>query len=357
VALISSRLPKRRQVAQLHWGGGTPTFLTASQLGRLKRILSTAFELSGDAEVSVEVNPATTTTEHLVALRELGFNRLSLGVQDLDPRVQRAINRDQTLEQTQATLLSARTLGFASINFDLVYGLPFQTMDSWRTTLAALVDLRPDRMALFGFAFLPSVMPHQRKLPVSQMAVGSARLALFQEAVQSFTRAGYEPVGMDHFALPHDALAVAQRMGTLTRNFQGYSARAVHDVIGLGVSAISDVGGAYAQNVKSLDQYESAIDAGRLPVSRGLKLSEDDQLRQTLIGSVMCQRSADVSCLGPVERARLRQRLEGLLTDGLVYLDANHLAVSEQGRFFLRNVAMAFDAYLDSGKQAFSRTV
>ncbi|HVE82582.1 MAG TPA: oxygen-independent coproporphyrinogen III oxidase [Myxococcales bacterium] len=357
--MVRQHLGARRRVTQLHWGGGSPTFLSEEQIRRLWSLISNQFEVTQDAEISFEANPVTTTASQLAALRELGFNRISIGVQDFDPQVQRAINRHQTLELTRETFAAAQELGFSGINVDLVYGLPHQTAQSWERTLEKLLELRPHRLAAFAFAFLPSALPHQRKLPVSRMPRGPEKLHLMRRTFEATLGAGYVPVGMDHFALPEDPLARALRQGTLGRGFQGYTVTAAPDLIGVGVSAISDVAGAYAQNAKSLQQYQAQVVSGRLSTDRGLLLGEDDLRRREIIAGLMCRFRADLSGHRALLDGAL-PALEPLAADGLVEVDRDRavVQVTPLGRWFVRNAAMAFDAYLSPAQRAaFSQTV
>lgn len=357
--MVRQHLGMRRQVTQLHWGGGSPTFLSEEQIRRLWSLIAEQFDVAPDAEVSIEANPVTTTSGQLATLRALGFNRLSIGVQDFDPKVQRVINRYQTFERTREVFDAAAALGFSGINLDLVYGLPHQTAQSWEQTLQLLLQLQPHRLAVFGFAFLPSAIPHQRKLPLEAMPRGPAKLALMRRTYEAALGAGYVPVGMDHFALPGDPLARAEAEGTLGRGFQGYTVKAAPEVIGVGVSAISDAGGAYAQNTKSLEEYQALVTFGRLATERGLVLSGDDLARRRIIHDLMCRFRADVSAhRDALEQAR--PALQPLVEDGLVEVDAGaaEVRVTPMGRWFVRNAAMAFDAYLPRTAQVvFSQTV
>jgi len=366
IALVAARLPGRRKVAQLHFGGGTPTFLSEAQFTRLWEMIGRHFELVEGAEACVEIHPGVTTRSQLTTLRALGVNRLSLGVQDTDELVQDAIGRHQTFEQTRTTLDLARGLGFGSINFDLIYGLPHQDTRRWARTLDRVLDLGPDRAAVYSFAYVPHMKPHQKRLPTDALPRGREKVDLFRQAFEAFTRAGYVPVGMDHFAAPHDRLARAATDGTLGRNFQGYTVRRAPESIAFGVSAISDVGGAYAQNPRRLSDYEAALTAGRLPTIRGLMLTDEDQQRRSLITRLMCNLRVD---LGPGALDRYAAELDELVPlagDGLVDLLIGEggrveLRVTALGRLFLRNVAMPFDARLRAldvaDRPQFSRTV
>ncbi len=355
--LVAAALGGKKAISRVHLGGGTPTFLDERQLTVLHEILDASFALRPDAELAIEVDPVVTTPGQLDVLARLGFRRLSVGVQDLDPAVQQAVARIQSEEETGAVIEHARGVGFRSVNVDLIYGLPRQTPTSWRRTVERVVSgLRPDRVSLFSFAHVPSVKPHQRRLPVADIPSGRAKLELFRIGHDALVDAGYRAIGMDHFALPDDELAVARDERRLWRDFQGYSAgRGGAGTIALGVSAISDTGGAYLQNVKTLPRYADALAAGRLPVERGHLRSPDDELRRALIGELMCNLGVTVPVGMVAERARLRE----LETQGLCVLEGERVTLTPLGRVFVRNVAMVFDAYLDRDERrpAFSRTV
>jgi len=352
---VASHLGTRRSVSRLHLGGGTPTYLDEAQLARMIGALAAAFRLLPDAELSVEIDPKVTRPSQLATLRALGFRRLSLGVQDLDPRVQEAVGRVQTVEETEAAIADARRLGFASVNVDLIYGLPRQTRESWRRTLEAVVRLGPDRVATFAFAYVPSAKPHQRRLPIAELPVGRARLELLGVAQEVFARAGYRAIGIDHFALPDDELARAADRGTLGRDFQGYTAYPAGETVAFGPSAISDVGGVYAQNDRHPDRWERALRDGRLPTVRGHRLTDEDARRRALIGSLMCRFATAL----PPDLADEREALLPMARDGLLTLDGAALTLTPLGRLFARNVAMVFDAHLarEARDAAWSRTV
>ena len=358
MALAAPLLGERRGLSQIHWGGGTPTFLSEAQLSRLWAAIRDHFALLPDAEVAIEVDPAITTHEQLDLLRSLGFNRLSMGVQDFDPEVQDAVNRIQSVEETHALLRHARSLGFKGINFDLIYGLPKQTAASWERTLRQVTEMRPDRMAVYSFAYIPDLRHHQRKIDADALPRGGAKLDLFRQTYRVFTEAGYRPIGMDHFALPDDELARAQDARRLGRNFQGYTVKSATDVVAFGVTGISDVQGAYAQNVRPLKLYYDAIDAGRFATERGVLLTAEDRTRRAIITQVMCNFFVD---LGGYEgdfswELRHLRELEG---EGLVTLSGSQVEVTPLGRLFVRNVAMTFDTYLRAkkGSAQFSRTL
>ncbi len=367
VALVAARLPTRRTVSQLHWGGGTPTFLDEKQLVRCHEILARHFAFAKDAEKAIEIDPAITTRSQIETLARLGFNRISMGVQDFDDRVQRVVGRIQGEKETADLVQAARENGFGGVNLDLIYGLPYQTTETWKTTLERILAIHPDRMAAFGFAYVPWLKPHQRLLPQEALPRTEQRAELFLSAVEAFTKGGYRLIGLDHFALESDELSRAQRAGTLFRNFQGYTVRPADDTIAFGVTSISDVGGAYAQSVHKLRDWAAGIERGELPVERGAALSADDLLRRHAINQVMCQLRLDLreieARFGGEARAALAADLKGkgeeLLADGLITFDGDLLRVTPLGQLLVRNVAMLFDAYLkkSSGKKQFSRTV
>jgi oxygen-independent coproporphyrinogen-3 oxidase len=369
LALSAACLPRRRTLAQMHWGGGTPTYLEPDQLERLFAEIADRFRIAPGAEVAIEVDPRVTTLAQLETLRRLGFNRLSFGVQDFTPEVQAAIARGQTFEETRALLAVARELGFdEGVNFDLVYGLPFQTEASFRASLERVVELRPDRLALYSFAYVPWVRPNQRRLDASALPEREAKLALYLAALERLLAAGYEPIGMDHFALPDDELARAARDGRLDRNFMGYTVKPAATSIAFGVSGIGEVAGGYFANERKLSRYGAAVATGRLPIERGYLLDSDDVVRQYVIRQLMCNFRV---AKREVERrfgiafdayfAESLARLDEPIAEGFVTLDAESVAVEPAGRLFVRNVCMAFDRYLDAQRGAerpvFSRTV
>jgi len=357
--LVAARIGPHRRLARLHWGGGTPTSLTQSQMVRLAGILQERFRIEPGAECAVEIDPTVTSPEKVDLLAELGFNRLSMGVQDFDPDVQDAIGRHQTIEETRERMVQARRLAFRSINFDLIYGLPRQTEKSWAHTLDRIIELHPDRLAVFSFAYLPQLRPHQRKLPVAGMPTPDLKHALHSLTRERLSAAGYQSIGMDHFALPDDELAVARRAQRLWRDFQGYTVLRSREAIAFGVTGISDIGGAYAQNVRGLTAYADALKAGDLPIHRGLRLTDDDRERREIIVDLMCNLKAELGPDGDQRFASELQQLAELEADGLVERSDDRLEITERGRPFVRNVAKAFDAHLEesAAKATFSRTV
>ena len=366
VALNVAHLGAGQTVSQLHLGGGSPTFLSDEELRSLMAMLQRNFEFAPGGEYSIEVDPRTVSAERLNTLALLGFNRLSFGVQDFDPDVQKAVHRVQPAQQVFDLVAESRTLGFDSINIDLIYGLPMQTPDTFERTLAQVVDLRPDRIALYGYAHLPERFKPQRRIHSQDLPPASSKLAMLSSALRVLMGAGYVYVGMDHFALPNDALAVAKRQGRLHRNFQGYSTQPDCDLIALGVSAIGHVGPTFNQNVKTLDAYYDLLNQGRLPVERGLALSRDDLVRRTVIMALMCQghvqfESVEVAHLVDFKKyfATELETLGGMQEQGLVVLDGSGIQVTELGWFFVRGVAMVFDKYLqaDRTRARFSKII
>jgi oxygen-independent coproporphyrinogen-3 oxidase len=368
IELVADRLPNRRTVAQYHWGGGTPTYLTVGEIHALLDHFQRFFSFAPGAEIAIEVDPRVTTAEQLRALRSRGFNRLSLGVQDLDLEVQEAIGRVQPVPVTAATVEEARRLGFGGINVDLIYGLPHQTPASFTETLKAVLALSPDRLAIYSFAYLPWLKGNQKRLGEEVLPSGDAKIALLLLAREKLLAAGYRAIGMDHFARRDDELSIALDEGRLTRNFMGYSVQDAPDMIGFGVSAIGRVSGAYAQNHKKLSDYYAALDGGRLPVERGYALSADDRLRADVIHSLMCTFAVDTAAIErrhgmafPEYFAPELARLSDLAAQGLVELAPGRIRVTPLGQLFVRNLAMCFDRYLAAAERSarprFSRTV
>ena len=366
VDLHTAHLGVGQTVTQLHLGGGTPTFLSDAELRELMAMLKRSFTLAPGGEYSIEVDPRTIDAGRLDTLAELGFNRLSFGVQDFDPAVQKAVHRVQPAEQVFALVQAARDRGFDSVNIDLIYGLPQQTPESFARTLQQVNELRPDRIALYAYAHLPERFKPQRRIASAELPGAAAKLAMLSGALTRFMGAGYVYVGMDHFALPNDALAVAKRQGRLHRNFQGYSTQPDCDLIGLGVSSIGRIGATYSQNAKTLEEYYDAIDHGQFAVVRGLALSRDDLVRRAVIMALMCQgevlyESINLAYLIDFKTyfASELEALQELAEQGLVTLDDGGIQVSAKGWFFVRAVAMAFDRYLqaDRNRARFSKII
>jgi len=366
VELQVAHLGQGHSISQLHLGGGTPTFLSDDELRELVAMLRRHFHFVPGGEYSVEVDPRTVDENRLSVLAELGFNRLSFGVQDFDPAVQKAIHRVQPAEKVFAMVHAARALGFESVNVDLIYGLPLQTPESFARTLAQVNELRPDRIALYAYAHLPERFKPQRRIHAAELPLAGAKVAMLAQSLDAFSDAGYVYIGMDHFALPDDALAVAKRQGRLHRNFQGYSTQPDCDLVALGVSAIGKVGATFSQNVKTLEEYYDLLSQGRLPVVRGLALNRDDLVRRTVIMALMCQghlsfESVEVSHLIDFRSyfARELETLADMQQQGLVILEPSGIQVTELGWFFVRGVAMVFDKYLqaDQNRARFSKII
>ncbi len=364
--LAAQVLGDRRDVMQLHWGGGTPTYLGTDQIDRLMASIGKRFRLSAGAEIAIEIDPRVTTHDQIKKLRDLGFNRISMGVQDLNPEVQRAITRYQTEQETVDLYRWCRDAGYEGINFDLVYGLPQQKPESWARTIRAIIELRPDRLAVYSYAHVPWIRPHQKWISEETLPTGPDKFELFANARQMFTDAGYRAIGMDHFALPTDELTVAMDERRLHRNFMGYSVVPAEEMIGFGTSAIGEIGGCYAQNYVKLSKYYEAIDAGDLPVHRGFELSQEDIVRRWLIRRLMCDFYLDTAELKRRFDVDYRENfaaeeevLSEFYEEEFVRRDGENIEVLPLGRVFIRNVAMVFDAYLKrpEGQRMFSRTV
>ncbi|MGQ4878756.1 oxygen-independent coproporphyrinogen III oxidase [Billgrantia sp. LNSP4103-1] len=352
MVLVRPHLDTRREVAQLHWGGGTPSFLNLDQMSDLIDRLDARFGLTNarDRDYAIEIDPREADVFTLRHLQALGFNRLSLGVQDLDPRVQRAINRIQPRILTEALLDEADRLGFRSLNLDLIYGLPFQTRDTFAATLEQVIAMAPARLSIFNYAHMPERFAAQRHIREVDLPSPDEKLAILRTTIAMLTAAGYTHIGMDHFARADDSLAIAQREGTLQRNFQGYSSHAQCDLVGFGVSAISRIDDVYAQNHTALGAYEAALDASQLPTARGVRLSFDDRIRQHAIERLMCDMELDLDELSetfgidaPRYLADALLRLEAPLRDGLAHLEGRRLVATPLGRLLIRHLAMAFD--------------
>ena len=344
-----------RPVDQLHWGGGTPTFISPEQMQQLMDSTRACFRLRDDdsGEYSIEIDPREADRDKILLLRELGFNRLSMGVQDFDGRVQQAVNRVQSEAQTQSVLDAAREAGFKSISLDLIYGLPLQSVESFAVTLDKVVAMAPDRLSVFNYAHLPELFKTQRQIHAEQLPAPETKLAILEYSINRLIDAGYVYIGMDHFARPDDELAVAQREGSLYRNFQGYSTHADCDLIGLGATSIGKVGRSYSQNLKALDDYYQRLDDGGLAVFRGIELSDDDVLRRAVITRLICHFELDISRLESefgIEFAAYfapeLERLQRFEEDGLVERDARRIEVLPRGRLLIRNICMVFDRYL-----------
>lgn len=368
IHLQAELFDKKRKVTQLHFGGGTPTYLTGEQLADLMSCLADSFSLdtSDERQFSMEVDPRTISPEQLKHLRELGFNRLSFGVQDFDPDVQAAVNRVQSEEQVAALINAAREYGFRATSADLIYGLPLQTEESFNTTLDKIIALRPDRISAYSYAHLPHLVRAQRLIRPEDMPPPERKLELLELTIRRLCGAGYVYIGMDHFALPDDELVQARINGTLQRNFQGYSTHADTDIIGLGSSSIGKIADTYSQNVKELSQYYAALKEDRLPLHRGYELNDDDRLRRDVISSLMCHNHISIPAIEQAHGivfaeyfADAYDKLKEMVDDGLVEISSEKITLKPQGNLMMRNVAMCFDGYLGGENQQgrFSRTV
>jgi oxygen-independent coproporphyrinogen III oxidase len=366
VATMAPRLNKDRKVVQLHFGGGSPTFLLPDEIRRLGEIIHKHFTFSPDIEASVEVDPRRLTREHLVALREIGFNRASMGVQDFNPEVQQAINRIQPREMTQQAMDWMRELGYRSINLDLIYGLPRQTPATFDETVDTVLEMDPDRLAVFSYAHVPWIKPAQKILEEKILPSPESKLEVLKLVIEKLTAGGrYVYIGMDHFAKPTDELAVAQRNKQLQRNFQGYSTRAGSDIYGFGMSAVSQTGDMYWQNEKDLAKYQAAVDAGRVPLYKAYVLTDEDKLRRETIMRAMCDLSLDYSAMSRQFDLSFEDHFEKELAslapfeaDGLVKRSPGGFEITDSGRFFIRNIAMSFDGTLaPMGERQHSKTI
>ena len=357
-----------RKVDQLHWGGGTPTFLSIDQMIELMAVTAQHFNLRKDdsGEYSIELDPREVDEETLPVLRDLGFNRISLGVQDINPEVQKAVNRIQPLETTAAVINTARKLGFHSISVDLIYGLPLQTVSTFSETLNEVIRLSPDRLAIYNYAHLPDLFKVQRQINETDLPEASEKLAILHHAIDRMTAAGYEYIGMDHFARPHDELTVAQRKGTLYRNFQGYSTHADCDLIAMGVSSISKVGDTYCQNTRDIESYYKRIDEGYIPVFRGVHLNFDDRLRREVITLLMCNFTLNTKEIARRYEinfshyfCRELEDLNAMQTDGMLRLNNGNIQILPAGRLLIRNICAVFDFYNRQTRESrrFSRMV
>ncbi|QIL20304.1 oxygen-independent coproporphyrinogen III oxidase [Thermomonas sp. HDW16] len=367
IALTAPLFDRDREVIQLHFGGGTPNFLSPVQLREVVDTLRSHFRFSDarDRDISIELDPRFVDADGIAALARIGFNRASFGVQDFDPLVQEAVNRIQSVEETRVVVDACRTHGFRSVNVDLIYGLPKQNIDGFSRTLDTVVAMRPDRIAVYGYAHMPHLFKPQKQIVEADLPDAETRLALLQRAIERLGDAGYVYIGMDHFALPDDELALARERGSLHRNFMGYTTHADSDLVGLGVSAISHIGDSFSQNPRDLPSWQAALDEGRLPVFRGMRLDTDDQLRADLIQQLMC--SGEVSFAALERRydidfaqyfADSLDKLRPLVEDGLVRIENARIAVTSRGRLLLRNIAMCFDRYLDQpATPRFSRAI
>lgn len=366
MTLTRSHIDGSRPVAQLHFGGGTPTFLRRADMEHLLNRINAQFHLLPDdqGEYGIEIDPRALEPGTLKLLRQFGFNRISIGVQDLDAAVQKAVHREQSFELTAAVIAEARALGFRSVSLDLIYGLPLQSPASFAQTLSAVIGLRPDRLSVFNYAHLPERFPPQKRIHDADIPSSENKLRILADSIATLQQAGYVYIGMDHFALPDDELAVAQREGSLYRNFQGYSTHAGTDLLAFGMSAIAMVGPTYSQNIKDLESWGATIDKGQLPVERGLYLSHEDLLRRHVITRLVCDFRLDFARLRQafdvdfaIHFAESLASLKKMEEDGLLQIDRQSLTVTPRGRLLIRHVCMAFDAYLNQKTVHYSRVI
>lgn len=363
---ISSYMDKGRKVVQLQWGGGSPDFLSPSEMESLYGSITDNFTIASDAELGIELDPRETTLEHLKTLKGLGFNRISMGIQDFDPSVQEAVNRIQPEEITRRMVGWCRELGFYSINADLIYGLPYQTVESFKRTIEKVIEINPDRIAVFNYAHVPWMKKHQMVIREDTLPHGREKLEILKTAIEKFAEAGYVYIGMDHFARPQDELCIAQKEKTLYRNFQGYTTKAGCDLYGFGITSISMVGNCYAQNRKGLEDYYAAMNAGIMATYRGYELNHDDLLRRHIITRLMCDfelNKSDVEARYGVTFddyfKRELKALEPFRDDGLLILHPEGVEITDSGRILIRNIAMVFDVYLEvpGREMRFSKTI
>lgn len=359
LAIVSPLLGKRRRVVQMHWGGGTPNFLNEAQSRRMMAMLDAAFEIDRNEELSLEMDPRIGTREQAIFYRELGFNRVSLGVQDIDSRVQVAIGRIQPFDKTAELFNACREVGFSSVNIDLVYGLPYQSSEVFGHTLEAVLNLRPDRIACFSYAHLPNSRSNQKHVDATGLPAPYAKFGLFQQSVETFTEAGYDWIGLDHFALSSDEMSQAVRERRLRRNFMGYTLLPASHMVALGVSSIGDLGGCFIQNDVGLGRYQKSLAAGKLPVVRGMRLTPDDHNRRAAIMHLMCNLELPKRMMKDEGMLDSYERVAAHALDGLVGVEAERLFVTDLGRYFIRNLCMELDAHLSqtAGRPIFSKTV
>ncbi|MDQ6961121.1 MAG: oxygen-independent coproporphyrinogen III oxidase [Mariprofundaceae bacterium] len=366
IAMIAAHIGKERQVSQVHWGGGTPTFLNDAQILDLSACLHEHFDiLDGEAvEFSIEIDPRECGSETISTLRKAGFNRMSMGVQDFDPCVQKAVNRIQSYDETLKVLTEARAAGFASMNIDLMYGLPLQTVESFDRTLSTIIEFSPDRIALFNYAHLPHMFMPQRRINEDDIPTPQTKLNILEHSISRLLDAGYVFIGMDHFAKPEDELSVAQAKGLLYRNFQGYSTHADADMVGIGVSSIGYIDGAFFQNEKEIDTYDQAIDDHQFATMRGYRLTNEDHLRRVVIMRLMCDFSLNFQRIAKQFSLNFSEHfsqeildLQKMHEDGLLVLTLDSLVVQPAGRLLIRNIAMVFDEHLKKKQSSFSKVI
>jgi len=367
IDMIAPLVSKSRKVSQVHWGGGTPSYLSPDEIRDIGSYIRERFTFADDIEMGVEIDPRELTRDHMAAFREVGFNRMSIGVQDMDPVVQKAVNRIQPESITRDSINWGRELGFQSVNIDLIYGLPFQTLESFAKTVDAVIEISPDRIAVFNYAHVPWLKKHQKMINVEDLPAADQKLQILKMTIEKLMAAGYWNIGMDHFSKATDEMTIAQANKTLYRNFQGYSTKAGCDLYGFGMSAIGQFEQTYHQNFKTLTQYYEALNAGQLPTHVGYRMTEDDHIRKDVIMRIMCDMELDKAVIEKLYRIRFDEyfkdsisKLEPFILDGLAEHDGNFIRVLGMGRLIVRNIAMCFDAYIDQmmkEKPIFSRTV
>jgi len=364
IDMQSSLFDKDRLVEQMHFGGGTPTFLSGEQIIRISNKLQQSFNFSTDGEYSIEIDPRGIDESLIESLAKARFNRISLGVQDFDLEVQKAINRVQSFEQTKAVIGMSRENGFKSISIDLIYGLPRQSKDTFKETLESVKELLPDRISLFNYAHLPQLFKPQRRIDIEELPSPSEKLDIFHYSLEYLIEIGYTYIGMDHFALPEDPLAIAQSKGNLYRNFQGYSTHSECDIVGLGLSSIGQVADSFSQNEKSLDKYYKVLESGQLPIVKGLIINQDDKIRRELIMELICHFEINISSLEKRYSIKFAnyfasslEKLSEMQNDGLIEMKNDSLKVLDKGRILVRNICMIFDNYLESSDAKFSKTI
>ena len=362
---VSQYIDKDRKVIQLHWGGGTPNYLSPEQIKEFFEEIRKRFEIDESAEISIELDPRYLTDEQIKAIKEVGFNRVSLGIQDLDEKVQRTVNRIQPYELVKEKMEKLREAGFESINVDLIYGLPYQTKESFEKTVDKVIELNPDRIASYSFAYIPQIKPHQQLLPKDALPSAEEKLRILEMIIDKFQSAGYVYIGMDHFAKPTDELAIAQRKGELWRNFQGYTTKKGVELLGFGATSIGMLYDSYFQNYKTLREYNNAVDEGKIPVFRGYIMNEDDFIRREVIMDIMCNLGVEFNKIEKMFNIKFREyfsreleELKEMEEDGLIKIEEDRIKILPVGRLLIRNVAMVFDAHLRRKKELkFSRTI
>jgi len=367
IAMQAELFDSSRKVNQLHWGGGTPTFINHQQMRELMQVTRKHFNLHDDdsGEYSIEIDPREVNRESIKLLREIGFNRMSLGVQDFNPAVQKAVNRIQSEEQTLSALSNAREYGFKSISTDLIYGLPLQTVDSFATTLQRIIEISPDRISLFNYAHMPELFKPQRRINEAEMPAAEIKLTILKESTEQLIDAGYVYIGMDHFAKPDDELSIAQQQGKLYRNFQGYATHADCDLIGLGITSIGTVHNSFSQNMKTLDEYQATINSGNLAIFRGVKIDQDDLIRRDVIMQLICHFYLSFPTIEAKHNIEFEnyfsselKNLDAMCEDGLVERNNQSIKVTDKGRLLIRNICMTFDRYHNTQpQQRFSKAI